>query len=111
MARALGVQRQSVSLWEAGGSISPLSLSALRDLFGPELGPQDVPTAANLAYWQSRVARVEQLAADLLDAQRAIVAEMARQIPPDQDHRVEPEAATTPTPPAPAVRRKGTARG
>jgi hypothetical protein len=36
---------------------------------------------------------------------------MGRQIPPEQDHRVEPEAATTPTPPAPAARRKGTARG
>ena len=90
LARALNVQRQSVSLWEAGGAISPLSRTALHDLFGPELGPREAPSVASLAYWQGRAAWVEQLAAELLEAQRAIVEEMGRQIPPLDDR---PEVA------------------
>jgi len=112
LADLVGATRQAVSQWEAGEAISPLNITALREIFGPELGPREAPSVASLAYWQSRALRVEQLAAELLETQRAIVEEMGRQIPPLDDRpevaaveRTERARDATPpaAPPTPAT--------
>lgn len=114
VADALGVKHQSLSMWEHD-KVRPggLNMAKLRALFGSDLlAPVAPPSVASLAYWQSRAARVEQLAVELLEAQRAIVEEMGRQIAPETDtitDRVGHQHATLPG--AVAARPAATAAG
>lgn len=110
LAHALGMSKHNaVSMWENGSPPSPINLAALRDLFGPDLvEPTPPPDAASLAFWRGRVEQIAHHMRAVLSEQEALASDMAG-TPYAPDHNTEPEARATP--PAPAVRKKGTARG
>lgn len=76
--KLLGVKRATVSLWETGRSISPLSLTALRGLFGDSLiEPSPPPDAASLAFWRTRVVQLAHQLRAVLAEQEALASDMA----------------------------------